>query len=122
MQAVKDCTEAGLNNGSVNFADIPDGMATQWLGCYAALIPDKQYDVIIIDGIYRTEMLEWAIEHLKAVGGYVFIDNLDQDYVWISPRANELVEPLEGEIFIQPKHIAHEGKPWNSRYYIIPKR
>lgn len=48
------------------------------------------------------------------------IDNLDQDYVWISPKAMELIEPYESEVFIQQNHINHEGKPWNTRWVKIP--
>lgn len=121
-QAESDCASVGLTNGKIFYDNIPDGMATQYLEKYASLIPPKQYDVVIIDGIYRTEMLEWAIGHLENIGGYLFIDNLDQDFVWHSPRALELVAPLEGQIFIQPGHTNHEGKPWNSRYYIVPKK
>jgi hypothetical protein len=33
----------------------------------------------------------------------------------------ELLEPYEGEKFIQPNHTNHEGKAWNTRYYKIPK-
>lgn len=120
-QAEKDCQQNGLVNGKIFYDTIPDGLATQWLHVYQSLIPEKQYNIVIVDGIYRTEMLEWAIEHLSKVGGYLFIDNLDQDFVWISPKANSLVAGLEGEVFIQPNHINHEGKPWNSRYYKIPK-
>lgn len=122
LQATKDCEANNLTNGSIYYKDIPDGMAIQYLSEYLSLIPNNRvYDIIIIDGIYRTEMIEWSIAHLKGNnGGYLFIDNLDQDFVWISPKALELVAPLEGEIFIQPGHINHEGKPWNSRYYKIP--
>ena len=48
------------------------------------------------------------------------IDNLDQDYVWISPKAMELIEPYESEVFIQQNHINYEGKPWNTRWVKIP--
>lgn len=122
LQAMKDCVESDLTNGAIYYKDINDGMAASGeLDKYMNLIPSKQpYDIIIVDGIYRTEILEWAIAHLKVNGGgMLFIDNLDQDFVWISPRANELVAPLEGEIFIQPNHINHEGKPWNTRYYKV---
>lgn len=122
-QAIKDCYENNLSNGQVYYQDLCDGIATTELTRYMALIPPykQPYDIIIIDGIYRTEMVEWAIAHLKVNGGgYLFIDNLDQDFVWISPKAMELVAELEGEMFIQPEHINHEGKPWNTRYYIVP--
>lgn len=121
-QAYLDCVNAGVKNGAIYFDNIPDGRATEYLETYKALIPEHEpYDIIIIDGIYRTEMVEFAINRLKLNGGgLLFIDNLDQDFVWISPKAMEFVAPFEGEVFIQPNHIVHEGKPWNTRYYKIP--
>jgi len=122
MQAMKDCVSNNLTNGSIHYEDICDGMATTELPKYMNLILDRQpYDIIIIDGIYRTEVTEWAISHLKVNnGGMLFIDNLDQDFVWISPKAMELIEPYESQVFIQPNHINHEGKPWNTRWVKIP--
>ena len=119
-QARIDCLGYGLNNGNVYAKQLPDGIqGTQ--PEYFGLIPtDKKYDIITIDGIYRTEAIEWAIEHLKGRGGELIIDNLDQDFVWISPRAMELLEPYETIMFIQPGHVNHEGKPWNTRWYKIP--
>lgn len=119
-QAMADCLVNGLENGNIYYKGIPDGRADEYLSEYMGMIPETQYDVVIVDGIYRTEMLAWAIDHMKGRNGLLFIDNLDQDFVWISPKANELVKDLQGEIFIQPGHINHEGKPWNSRYYLVP--
>lgn len=117
-----ECINNSLTNGRIwyDYADIPDGV--QGLqGTYFGLIPkEKKYDIISIDGIYRTESISWAIEHFKGREGTIILDNLDQDFVWISPKAMELLEPYKGEVFIQPNHINHEGKPWNTRYYKIP--
>lgn len=119
-QAKKDCLWYNLFNGGIYAKQLPDGVqGTQ--PEYFALIPtDKKYDIISIDGIYRTECIEWAINHFKGREGLLILDNLDQDFVWISPKAMELLEPYKGEVFIQPNHINHEGKPWNTRYYKIP--
>jgi SAM-dependent methyltransferase len=120
-QAKKDCREYNLDNGRVLADQIPDGIPDE-IPHYLGLIPtDKEYDVISVDGIYRVESIEWAINHFKGRGGLLIIDNLDQDFVFISPKAMELIAPYEGEVFIQPNHTNHEGKPWNSRYYKIPK-
>ena len=120
--AAKECAKNSLLNGWIYAKELREGVPED-LEEYMQLIPEKgKYDIIIIDGIYRTEIVEWGINHLRAAnGGYLFIDNLDQDYVWISPKAMELLAPYEGETFVQPGHTNHEGKPWNSRYYIINK-
>lgn len=121
IQAMKDCASNGLSNGVIYYEDICDGIVTTEYPKYLRLIPDwREYNVIVVDGIYRTEVLEWAIAHLRVNGGgCLFIDNLDQDFVWISPQAMELVDGLRGEVFIQPGHVNHDGKPWNTRYYIV---
>jgi hypothetical protein len=119
LQIDQDCKANGLTNGRLFFKFVPDGVPER-MHEYFELIPkDYQYDIISIDGLYRTEMIEWAINHFKGRTGIIIVDNLDQDFVWISPKAMELLEPYEGHIFIQPDHINHEGKPWNTRYYII---
>lgn len=122
-QAIRDCHIAGLENGAIYYDDIADGIPAEMQRYMSVLdrIPKVHfYDIIVIDGIYRTEIVEWAKTYLKYTGGgYMFIDNLDQDFVWISPKAMELVNELEGEVFIQPGHVNHEGKPWNTRYYIV---
>lgn len=119
-QAQTDCDKYGLTNGRIFSAQIPDGMPDRMQEYFDLFPKDKRYDIITIDGIYRTEVIEWAINHLKGREGLLIIDNLNQDFVWISPKAMELLEPYEGEIFIQPGHVNHEGLPWNSRYYKIP--
>ena len=120
LRAGNNCIMKGKLNGEIHADQLPDGVqGTQ--PKYFSLIPkDKQYDIISIDGIYRTEAIEWAINHFKGREGLLILDNLDQDFVWISPKAMELLEPYEGEVFIQPGHVNHEGKPWNTRYYKIP--
>ena len=119
-QATKDCEEYGLHNGNIYAKQLPDGIQGLQTEYFDLIPKDKEYDIITIDGIYRTEAIEWAITHLKGRDGILIIDNLDQDFVWISPKAMNLIDGLEGEIFIQPNHINHEGKPWNTRYYKIP--
>jgi len=110
-----------LENGDVirfPFGDIPDGLV-HYLPMYMSLIPNKEYDIISVDGIYRNECLVWALNHFKRKGGILVVDNLDQDYVWISPAANELMAPYPCQIYYQPGHINHEGKSWNTRIYEI---
>lgn len=120
-QAENDCAAAGLVNGKIFYDNIPDGLATQYLQKYISLIPEKQYDVVVVDGIYRTEMLQWALDHFKGRGGLLIADNWQQDFVWISPPAEELMNPYKLNRFVQPNHTNHEGRPWNTVYWEIPK-
>ncbi len=123
-QIEKDCIEYGLNNGRIFSAQLPDGVQERkWE--YFDLIPnDKSYDIVSVDGIWRFEMLQWALDHFKERGGLLIADNMNQDYVWISPPADELMMPYKKheKIFYQENHTNHEGRPWNTRYWEIPKR
>jgi len=92
------------------------GKAEQYLACVPEL---AEFDIIIVDGIYRTEAVAWSIEKLKHRGGILICDNWQQDYVWISPAAEEMVKPYEGEIFQQPGHSDHEGRPWQTGFWYI---
>jgi hypothetical protein len=120
-QAFLDCFQNDLGNGRIKSETIADGVVGGW-DKYKALIPtDKQYDIISIDGIYRTECIEWGIEHFKGRNGVLVLDNLDQDFVWISPKAMELIAPFEEKVFIQENHTNNAGKKWNTRFVVIPK-
>jgi len=125
LQWAKDveayCDAEGLYNGAVLYnGDIPDG-TPEGMKAYFDLLPiSKLYDVISIDGLYRTEMLQWALDHFAENGGVLIADNFGQDFVWISPKAEEIMAPYEAHVFAQPDHTNHEGRPWNTRYWIIP--
>ena len=118
--AEQECKDNYFSNGAIYSKQINEGHP-ELIESYFNLIPKgEKYHIISIDGIYRTEAIEWAIKHFEGRGGIMVIDNLDQDYVWISPKAMELIEPYESQVFIQPNHINHEGKPWNTRWVKIP--
>lgn len=114
-----ECREHGLLNGSIHGQHLHDGVS-EHMAPYFAMIPDRQYDVISVDGIFRDECLQWALDHFKGRGGLLIVDNLDQDYVWISEKAMELMKGYPCEIYYQPFHIHHEGRPWNTRLYLVP--
>jgi hypothetical protein len=122
-KADKYCRDNQLSNGiifSASDGDIADGVLQGKL-TYFDLIPEGvKYDIISVDGIFRYECLQWALDHFKGRGGMLIADNWQQDYVWISPAAEELMRPYEAYTFYQPSHANHEGKPWNTTYWIIP--
>lgn len=118
-KAANYCNENSLYNGIIHSANLPDGIQ-ELKDSYFQLIPAGEYDIISVDGIWRNECLQWAIDHFIGRGGKLIVDNLDQDYVWISPAAMELMAPYPCEIYYQPGHTNHEGKPWNTRIFTIP--
>ena len=120
-QIRKDCGEYGLENGRIFAAQLPDGVQDRKQEYFDLIPNDRQYDIISVDGIWRYEMLQWALDHFKGRGGLLIADNWQQDYVWISPPAEELMKPYKINKFIQPNHTNHEGRPWNTVYWEISK-
>lgn len=86
---------------------------------YCHLIDGVDIDIIINDDAYRTEICELAINYFKGRGGILIADNWMQDYVWVSPPAEELMKPYKMCQFYQPGHTNHEGRPWSTVYWII---
>jgi hypothetical protein len=123
-QAAEDCATHNLLNGHIHWAPIADGIP-EALPRYMDLVPDKYtnpYDLIIVDGIYRTDVMWWAVDYLERNnGGILVADNWQQDFVWISPSAEEAVAGYKIHKFIQPGHVAHEGRPWQTVFWKIPK-
>lgn len=120
-QAMQDCDRNNLFNGFVYADNLPDGVQERKQEFFNLIPNDKKYDIISVDGIWRYECLQWALDHFKGRGGLLIADNWQQDYVWISPAAEELMRPYKINKFIQPNHTNHEGRPWNTVYWEIPK-
>jgi len=108
------------NNGMVQYEFRPcndsDGAAEFYLD-----MKGFDVDIIINDDAYRTECCQMAIDYLSKKGGVLVCDNFNQDFVWRSPKAVEILEPYHRNAFFQPLHSNHEGNPWNTSYWNIPK-
>jgi hypothetical protein len=124
-RAVKDCVENNLYHakGRIITAgiDLPDGVQERKQEFFDLFPDDVKYDIVSVDGIWRYECLQWALDHFKGRGGIIIADNWQQDYVWISPVAEELMKPYKIHRHEQPDHTNHEGKKWNTSYWVIPK-
>jgi hypothetical protein len=119
-QAKIDCDSNALQNGRMIAKDLPDGIQERKSEFFDLIPTDKQYDIISVDGIWRYECLEWALNHLKGREGIIIADNWHQDFVWISPPAEKLMEDYKINVYIQPNHTNHEGNPWKTVYWKIP--
>lgn len=121
--ACDECINNNLHNGDIFGKDLPDGVQDrkqeyfELLPCNRIIPRTEKYDIISVDGIWRYECLQWALDHFKGRGGILIADNWMQDYVWISPPAEELMAPYKINRFYQPDHINHEGKPWSTVYW-----
>ena len=119
-QATSDCLNAQLNNGRIIAKDLPDGVQDRKKEFFD-LIPDYQYDIISVDGIWRYECLEWALSHFKGRGGIIIADNWQQSYVWMSEVAAELMKPYKIHVFEQANHTNNDGvNKWKTVYWEIP--
>src|ERR1700677_2123162 len=71
-KAINYCDDNDLYNGGIYSANIPDGVP-ELMASYFNLIPkgifdftpESEYDIISVDGIYRNQALQWAIDHFK---------------------------------------------------------
>lgn len=81
---------------------------------------DGEFDIIVIDGSYRDECVAAALTKIKD-GGIIICDNWDQDYVWDSVMASRLLDPWTSNIYVQPDHTNHEGRPWKTAFWQIYK-
>ena len=118
-QAFMDCFQNDLENGQIYSKTLPDGVQERKQEYFDLIPTDREYDIISVDGIWRYECLQWALEHFKKRGGIIIADNWQQDFVWISPAAEELMKPYKINRFPQPNHTNHEGRQWNTSYWEI---
>lgn len=79
-----------------------------------------QVNIAIVDGIHRYECAEYAVKVLKPE--ILIIDNHQQDYVFMCPKLDELLEGVRMERFIQPDHTNHEGNPWATAIFYLNEK
>jgi hypothetical protein len=78
-----------------------------------------EYDIVVVDGIFRYECMREGIKLLCKRGGRLIVDNWDQDG-FLCPACVQLMEPYKGFIYPQPDHTDHHGNCWKTAYFIIP--
>ena len=63
---------------------------TQYVSC----VPDRTYDLIMIDGNWRDECADFAVQHLNE-GGIIYLDNCDRAFtaqkIGDIPRASQVL-------------------------------
>lgn len=77
-------------------------------------------DICIVDGIHRYECAEYAVKVLKPE--ILIVDNHQQDYVFMCPKLDELLEGVKMERFIQPDHKDHQGNPWATAIFYLNEK
>lgn len=88
---------------------------------YLELPKEVDFDVIINDDAYRTELCQVAVDYFKKKGGGIFVaDNWVQSFVWMSPKAEEIMSPYKPIIFEQENHTNNDGvNKWKTAVWII---
>lgn len=121
--AVKSSVYA-LDNGANNITYLirkcndSDGAAEY----YTKLPEGVDFDVIINDDAYRTEICQMAVDYFKGKGGIFISDNWIQSFVWMSPKAEEIMAPYEAMVFEQKNHTNNDGiNKWKTAVWNIPK-
>lgn len=119
VEVASECIKHNLSNGELYYQSLNEGVQdTKHI--YFGLIPEnKKYDIISVDGIWRTECMQWAADHFKGRNGIIIADNWHQDYVWISPLAEEIMSRYGSEIYPQPNHTDHEGNCWKTAIFYL---
>jgi len=88
---------------------------------YLEIPNDTDFDIIINDDAYRTECCQVAVDYFKKRGGGILIsDNWVQSFVWISPKAEEIMQPFEAHIHEQADHLDNDGvNKWKTAIHFI---
>ena len=108
------------NKCEVLFIDTHEGDHTNNRDNYVKSYPYIKPNICIVDGIHRYECAEYAVKVLKPE--ILIVDNHQQDYVFICPKLDELLEGVRMERFIQPDHTNHEGRPWATAIFYLNEK
>ncbi len=74
-------------------------------------------NIVVVDGILRYECILKALELPRPLT--LIVDNWQQDYVFICPAAEEALKGFTGNVYVQPGHTNHEGRPWATAIFNI---
>ena len=99
------------NNGNVQYDFRPCNDGDGWAAYYTAMPEGFEPDIIINDDAYRTEVCQMAVDYFgkKTFGGILICDNWVQSFVWISPKAEEIMKPYPITVFEQADHTDNDG-------------
>jgi hypothetical protein len=120
----QECAE--FNNGALIYLPINEGDQERAWEYLSAGDEYGPYEVIVNDGILRTDVCESAIGYFAGSisGGYpgiLICDNWSQSGVWMSPKAEQLMQPYERLIFEQADHTDNDGvNKWKTAVFFIP--
>lgn len=74
-------------------------------------------DIVVVDGVLRFECIQKALTLPRPLK--LIVDNWQQDRIFICPAAEDLLKDFPGNIFLQPDHKDHEGRPWQTGIWLL---
>lgn len=110
----------GQLKGLVKYVQTNEGDQSEKRNEYVEFVFGFNPDICIVDGIHRYECAEYAVKVLKPE--ILIVDNHNQDYVFICPKLDELLEGVRMERFIQPNHTDHSGNPWATAIFYLNEK
>jgi len=110
----------GEMKGEVKYIPTHEGDHSGTQDEYVKHIYGFSPDICIVDGIHRYECAEYAVKVLKPE--ILIVDNHNQDYVFMCPKLDELLEGVKMERFIQPDHRDHSGNPWATAIFYLNEK
>jgi hypothetical protein len=103
-----------------NVVNTHEGDQSESRDAYVKCYKDKKFNIAIVDGVHRFECAEYAVKVLKPE--ILIIDNHQQDYVFMCPSLDVLLEGVKMERFIQPDHTDHSGNPWATAIFYLNEK
>ena len=112
-----DCLDGAKLNGQVLYRTTESVE-----GYFSGLEELGPYGVVVVDGEFRDNELEFVLGLKRKTPVILIADNWRQAFVWMSDRAVELMAPYEPlGIFPQPGHKNHDGvNVWKTAVWEIP--
>lgn len=81
-------------------------------------VPMVHYDIVLVDGILRYECIEYALTLPRPTT--LIVDNWQQSYVFMCPKAEELLKGFESRIFEQSDHTDNDGvNKWKTAIFYL---
>jgi hypothetical protein len=74
-------------------------------------------NIVVVDGVLRYECILKALTLPRPL--VLIVDNWQQDYVFICPAAEDALNGFTGNVYVQPDHKDHEGRPWATAIFNV---
>lgn len=105
-----------MAKAEIHYRNVNEGDQTK-IDFYTEVPAWYQPDIIVVDGVLRYECILKALTLQRPL--ILIVDNWQQDYVFICPAAEKALEGFTGNVYVQPDHTNHEGRPWATGIWSI---